>query len=205
MTCWPFARGNGGTHGAGFGPGPAWIRRRQQTCGRNLTLRRLEAYLRASLLSPEESVQQRETPFGYILVLDRGEELRSLIEFARHNDIDAATIHGLGAPSIGSSSASTASPPRTTSGGRSPNRSRSARSQATSHCSTGNRSHTCTAFRARGFHDRRRSCLRGGVLDHPRDLGPRAPRADAPWSRRFLQPETVEAGVVTFIEPETLR
>ena len=43
-------------------------------------------------------MQQLETPFGYILVLDRGEELlRSLIEFARHNDIDAATLHGLGA------------------------------------------------------------------------------------------------------------
>lgn len=43
-------------------------------------------------------MQTRATPFGYIVVLDRGDELiRSLIEFARHHEVEAATLHGLGA------------------------------------------------------------------------------------------------------------
>ncbi len=43
-------------------------------------------------------MQHRETPFGYVLVLDRGEELiRSLIEFARHNEVESAALYGIGA------------------------------------------------------------------------------------------------------------
>lgn len=40
----------------------------------------------------------QETSFGYVLALEPGDELiRSLIEFARHRDVDAAIISGLGA------------------------------------------------------------------------------------------------------------
>jgi len=43
-------------------------------------------------------VHIQETSFGYVLALEPGDELiRSLIEFARHRDVDAAAIMGLGA------------------------------------------------------------------------------------------------------------
>ncbi len=43
-------------------------------------------------------MQHRETPFGHVLVLDRGEELiRSLIEFARHHEVESAALYGIGA------------------------------------------------------------------------------------------------------------
>lgn len=43
-------------------------------------------------------MHHRETPFGHILVLERGEELiRSLIEFARHHEVEGAALYGIGA------------------------------------------------------------------------------------------------------------
>ncbi|MBI4410173.1 MAG: DNA-binding protein [Gemmatimonadetes bacterium] len=45
-------------------------------------------------------MQYRKTPFGYLLVLDRGDELiRGLIAFARREDVDAAALYGIGAVS----------------------------------------------------------------------------------------------------------
>lgn len=42
-------------------------------------------------------MRYQTTDFGYLLVLERGNELiRSLIEFARHEDITAAALEGLG-------------------------------------------------------------------------------------------------------------
>jgi uncharacterized protein len=42
-------------------------------------------------------VQYTATPFGYIMVLDPGEELiTSLIRIARHEDIDGAALAGIG-------------------------------------------------------------------------------------------------------------
>lgn len=43
-------------------------------------------------------MQCRETPFGHIVVFERGEELiRGLIEYARHHDVEAASLQGIGA------------------------------------------------------------------------------------------------------------
>ncbi len=43
-------------------------------------------------------MQQRQTPFGHVLVLEPGEELiRGLIAFARHQEIEGAALYGIGA------------------------------------------------------------------------------------------------------------
>ncbi|MBI4539919.1 MAG: DNA-binding protein [Gemmatimonadetes bacterium] len=42
-------------------------------------------------------MRYRTTDFGYLVTLERGEELiRALIEFARHEDVAAAALTGLG-------------------------------------------------------------------------------------------------------------
>lgn len=43
-------------------------------------------------------MRYRKTDFGYLVMLERGDELiRSLIEFGRHEEVSAATLQGLGA------------------------------------------------------------------------------------------------------------
>lgn len=43
-------------------------------------------------------MQYRETPFGFIVVLEPGDELiHSLIRFARQQDLDAGSVIGIGA------------------------------------------------------------------------------------------------------------
>lgn len=43
-------------------------------------------------------MRYRETKFGYLVMLERGDELiRSLIEFGRHEEVTAASLNGLGA------------------------------------------------------------------------------------------------------------
>jgi predicted DNA-binding protein with PD1-like motif len=45
----------------------------------------------------ERRVHIQETSFGHVLALEPGDELiRSLIEFARHREVDAAVLAGLG-------------------------------------------------------------------------------------------------------------
>ena len=42
-------------------------------------------------------LQHQVTPFGYVVVLEPGDELiRSLIRFARQQDVDAAAVYGIG-------------------------------------------------------------------------------------------------------------
>ncbi|HEX7051596.1 MAG TPA: PPC domain-containing DNA-binding protein [Longimicrobiales bacterium] len=43
-------------------------------------------------------MQQRQTPFGHVLVLEPGEDLvRCLIAFARREEVEAAVLYGIGA------------------------------------------------------------------------------------------------------------
>jgi uncharacterized protein len=47
--------------------------------------------------SKEQRLQHQVTPFGFVVVLEPGDELiRSLIRFARQQDVDAGAVYGIG-------------------------------------------------------------------------------------------------------------